>query len=116
MDYRKGGTLNCTQAALCLAQGKFAVTLALVPFLVLFGIGRIGLTAIRAGDVSLIVAFDSSARVPLGRVWWDRLEELILLLRILVLVQATLPAVSPITNQELEAIGINLHAWLKADT
>ena len=63
------------------------------------------------------MALDCGAALALGASWGALrfLEELVLRLAVLSFSLATLPAISPIANEELEAVGINFHARLEAD-
>jgi len=58
----------------------------------------------------------SCTAATFGTGWRDHIKEHILLLDVCLLGLAALPTVSPITDKKLEAEGVNLHAWLKADT
>lgn len=76
------------------------------------------LAAIRAANVPLVMALDCSTALPFGAVGWTfwlLMKEVVLCHRILGFCLATLPAVSPITDEELEAVGINLHTRLETD-
>lgn len=118
---RQGRGAYRAQTVIALTQRQLLVRrrhLAIAHLALLIGTRDRWLAAIRAADVPFVVALDRRAALSLralGRLF-RLLEELVFRLGILSLCLAALPAVSPITHEELEAVRVDLHARLEADT